>query len=81
MKTALITGAGRGIGFSTAREFLQAGWRVLSLDKQFGPEIVGERLDFDLRSIPGIPALVGLSPKSETKIISTLCIEMPEERR
>ena len=58
MKTALITGAGRGIGFATAREFVDHGWRVLALDKQFGPQVAGERIDFDLRNLAGIPQLV-----------------------
>ena len=35
MPTALVTGAGRGIGLATARAFLKEGWRVLALDKQF----------------------------------------------
>lgn len=58
MKKALITGAGRGIGFATARAFAAAGWRVVSLDKEFGAEVVGERMDFDLRHIADIPAAV-----------------------
>ena len=31
-KTALVTGAGRGIGLTTARRFLEEGWRVALLD-------------------------------------------------
>lgn len=31
-KVALVTGAGRGIGFATARRFLSEGWRVALLD-------------------------------------------------
>lgn len=58
MKTALITGAARGIGLSTARAFASTGFRVLSLDRQFGPEIIGERLDFDLRHTEKIPDLI-----------------------
>jgi NAD(P)-dependent dehydrogenase (short-subunit alcohol dehydrogenase family) len=57
-KTALVTGAGRGIGFATARAFFDKGWKVLSLDKQFGDEIIGERVDYDLRELGGIPNLV-----------------------
>jgi 3-oxoacyl-[acyl-carrier protein] reductase len=58
MNTALITGAGRGIGLATARAFRNAGWRVLALDKQFGPESDGERVDFDLLNIDALPGLV-----------------------
>lgn len=58
-KTVLVTGAGRGIGFATARAFADAGCKVLSLDKQFGDDIIGERVDYDLRDIAGIPTLVG----------------------
>ena len=58
MKTVLITGAGRGIGLATAREFAAAGWWVMSLDKEFGSEVVGDRVKFDLRQIDEISALV-----------------------
>jgi 3-oxoacyl-[acyl-carrier protein] reductase len=57
-KTVLVTGAGRGIGLATARAFSDKGWNVLSLDKQFGDEVVGERVDYDLRELAGIPGLV-----------------------
>jgi NAD(P)-dependent dehydrogenase (short-subunit alcohol dehydrogenase family) len=56
--TVLVTGAGRGIGLATARAFTDAGCRVLSLDKQFGDEVVGERVDYDLRELAGIPNLI-----------------------
>jgi len=29
MKTAVVTGAGKGIGFATAKKFLENGWRVV----------------------------------------------------
>ena len=58
MKTVLITGAGRGIGLATAREFAAAGWRVFSLDKEFGAEVVGERVDFDLRRMSDVAAMI-----------------------
>jgi 3-oxoacyl-[acyl-carrier protein] reductase len=32
---------------------------VLALDKQFGKEIAGERVDYDLTDLAGIPALIG----------------------
>jgi len=55
--TALVTGAGRGIGLATARAFLQERWTVLALDKQFGAEVAGERVDYDLTDLGGIPQL------------------------
>jgi len=58
VKQVLVTGAGRGIGLATARAFASAGWRVVSLDKEFADEVVGERLDFDLRRAADIPAMV-----------------------
>jgi 3-oxoacyl-[acyl-carrier protein] reductase len=57
--TALVTGAGRGIGLATARAFLEQDWRVLALDKQFGRELGGERVDYDLTNLAGIPRLMG----------------------
>ncbi|MEM6596331.1 MAG: SDR family oxidoreductase, partial [Pseudomonadota bacterium] len=33
MKTALITGAARGIGLATTKQFLEAGWRVIMVDR------------------------------------------------
>jgi NAD(P)-dependent dehydrogenase (short-subunit alcohol dehydrogenase family) len=60
MKTALVTGAGRGIGLATARAFLNAGWKVLALDKDFSNfDLKGvERLQFDLRNLAEIGGLV-----------------------
>ena len=57
MPVALVTGAGRGIGLATAQAFLEAGWRVWSLDKAFPGEVAGERVDYDLRKLEGIPKL------------------------
>jgi NAD(P)-dependent dehydrogenase (short-subunit alcohol dehydrogenase family) len=58
VKKVLITGAARGIGLATAGQFAAAGWKVLSLDKEFGSEVVGERVQFDLRHISEIPSLI-----------------------
>jgi len=60
MKTALVTGAARGIGLATARAFVKAGWRVLALDKDFTGFDLAEAdvLEFDLRNLDGIPALL-----------------------
>ena len=60
MNTALITGAGRGIGLATARAFLKSGWKVLGLDKDFSTcdEKGFERIDFDLQNLAGIRKLI-----------------------
>ncbi|HEY3739068.1 MAG TPA: SDR family oxidoreductase, partial [Bryobacteraceae bacterium] len=71
MKTALITGAARGIGLSTARAFASAGFRILSLDRQFKSqeeEIIGERIDFDLRDTAQIPALIASLGEIDTLV-------------
>jgi len=57
-RTVLVTGAGRGIGHATARAFADIGCTVLSLDKQFGGEVVGQKVEYDLRDLAGIPKLI-----------------------
>jgi NAD(P)-dependent dehydrogenase (short-subunit alcohol dehydrogenase family) len=68
VKKALVTGAGRGIGLATAQAFAAAGWRVISLDKEFGGEVVGERLEFDLRRTADIPAMVASLGEVDTLV-------------
>ena len=68
MKKALITGAARGIGLATARRLAAAGWHVLSLDKEFGSEVVGERVKFDLRFTSEIPALIAAVGELDTLV-------------
>ena len=68
MKTVLITGAGRGIGLATARSFAAAGWRVLSLDKEFESEVVGERVEFDLRQISGLSTMIASLGELDTLV-------------
>ena len=51
MKTALVTGAARGIGLATAEALEKAGLRVLRLD------LKGE-IAYDLTNLAGIPKLI-----------------------
>jgi NAD(P)-dependent dehydrogenase (short-subunit alcohol dehydrogenase family) len=87
MKTVLITGAGRGIGKATAQAFLAHGWRVLALDKQFGVNILGERVDFDLRRLDEIPELIALLGEVDTLVNNAAVLycdpfdNIPEEHR
>lgn len=68
MSTALVTGAGRGIGQAAARAFHAAGWKVLSLDKQFGAEVIGERVRYDLRDLAGIAKLAAALGEIDTLV-------------
>jgi NAD(P)-dependent dehydrogenase (short-subunit alcohol dehydrogenase family) len=69
VRSVLITGAARGIGLATAKAFAAAGgWRVISLDKEFGEEVAGERLEFDLQRIDEIPALISSLPEPDTLV-------------
>lgn len=68
MSTALVTGAGRGIGRATAQAFLDAGWRVLALDKAFPQPVLGERVDYDLRDLPGIAGLLARLGEIDTLV-------------
>ena len=59
MKTALVTGAARGIGRAAAEALAKSGMRVLGLDLAFQAEKASfEELVFDLSDLAGIPALV-----------------------
>lgn len=51
MKTALVTGAARGIGLAAADALQKAGLRVLRLDLQ-------DEISYDLTDLAGIPKLV-----------------------
>ena len=59
--TALVTGAGRGIGLATAHRLLKSGLRVIALDKDFSacdlPQEV-QRVTFDLLQLEKIDSLV-----------------------
>jgi 3-oxoacyl-[acyl-carrier protein] reductase len=57
LKTALVTGAGRGIGLATAKALAAAGLRVIALDREFPQGSSG--ITYDLEDLQGIPPLVG----------------------
>jgi 3-oxoacyl-[acyl-carrier protein] reductase len=87
MKSVLVTGAGRGIGLATARAFDSAGWRVMSLDKEFNGDVVGERIDFDLRRTVDIGAVAHSVGDLDTLVNNAAVLycdpvdAIPEERR
>ena len=66
MKTILVTGATRGIGYATTKRLLARGEHVIALGRDFsgfaldGPRC--ERIVFDLRAVDDIAALCALMP-------------------
>jgi 3-oxoacyl-[acyl-carrier protein] reductase len=58
LKSILVTGAARGIGRATARLFVDAGWRVVALDKDEVALEKVERVRYDLQDLHGIPGMV-----------------------
>jgi 3-oxoacyl-[acyl-carrier protein] reductase len=57
LKTALVTGAARGIGLATADALRSAGLRVLALDREFSRSSP-EQITYDLTNLAGIPKLI-----------------------
>jgi 3-oxoacyl-[acyl-carrier protein] reductase len=59
VKTALVTGAARGIGRAAAEALSKSGMHVFGLDKEFseGMERI-EPVQFDLSDLDGLPALI-----------------------
>jgi len=58
VKTALVTGAARGIGRAAAGALAKSGLRVVGLDKSFPEAPAFESITFDLTDLAGIPALI-----------------------
>jgi 3-oxoacyl-[acyl-carrier protein] reductase len=61
METALVTGAGRGIGLAAANWLIGRGRRVIALDKDFSEcPLTGEveRVKFDLQALNELPHVV-----------------------
>ncbi len=87
MPTVLITGAGRGIGYATAFAFAAAGFDVLSLDRHFPSDVIGRRLDFDLRSLADIPSLIASLGPLDTLVNNAAVLycepylDIPDEHR
>jgi NAD(P)-dependent dehydrogenase (short-subunit alcohol dehydrogenase family) len=59
VKTALVTGAARGIGRAAAEALVKSGLHVFALDRDFPDSISAEKLVYDLSDLAGIPALIG----------------------
>jgi 3-oxoacyl-[acyl-carrier protein] reductase len=58
VKSALVTGAARGIGRAVAEALLKSGLRVVGLDRSFDADPGFESLTFDLTDLAGLPVLL-----------------------
>ena len=59
MKSALVTGAGRGIGRAAAEALAKSGMKVFGLDRDFSEPLQGiEPVRFDLTELSAIPKLI-----------------------
>jgi len=59
LKTALVTGAGRGIGRAAAEALVKSGMKVFGLDRQFDAAVTGlEPVVFDLTDLAAIPGII-----------------------
>jgi 3-oxoacyl-[acyl-carrier protein] reductase len=59
VRTALVTGAGRGIGRAAAEALAKSGLRVLGLDREFQDSVPQvEPIRFDLMDLERIPTLI-----------------------
>lgn len=77
MKTILVTGATRGIGYATAQRLLERGHRVIALGRDFAgfsldakDQFAGrcERIVFDLRNVDDIVMMCALLPHIDVLI-------------
>ncbi len=96
MKTILVTGATRGIGYATAKRLLARGHRVLALGRNFSdfdldsprPHPCCERVVFDLRQTDDIAPLCALLPSVDVLVNNAAMLTaapfenyLPKDRR
>ena len=69
MKTALVTGAARGIGLATTHLFLEEGWQVAMIDRD-GPELI--KASEGLENVHPIIADVSFPDQVDAMVAETL---------
>jgi NAD(P)-dependent dehydrogenase (short-subunit alcohol dehydrogenase family) len=63
MKTVLVTGVNRGLGFALATGFLEAGWRVIGLAREMPELPQSDRLQVELCDLADGPSIGAIAAR------------------
>jgi len=72
MKTVLITGANRGLGFTLAKGFLEAGWRVIAVAREVPDLPQSDHVQVELCDLTDPHAIPGLAARLQGAPIDVL---------
>jgi len=75
MRTAIITGASRGIGFAIAKKLISEGWRVIGLARTFPSDLPSSFIPYviDLEKIEQLPLTLKELQKKYLDVDAIIC--------